>query len=387
MPVFVFSSTDVDAPRCSGTIGDGVNLLDKILNVGYNVLTGVTVARVGAVATFTKASHGFVTGQIVRHSGFTEPEYNVDAKITVTSSSTWTIPVAGTPATPGAVAGGAKMCPLDWTIEQTAANQRSYRAPFGLRHILAVDDTSTLAMRVRGFESVTAPGIALTSGSGPFPLDTQLSGGVFWDKSSAASTVARAWKLYSDGKFFIFRTNYNGAATQYSQWWFGEFVSYLSTADAFATYIGGESTISASGGNFRSGVSQAGSASGSLASFIARSYTQTGGGIASMRRHPGRFTNSGNEATMGGASFLLTYPAPIAGGLIMARMIVSDTSGVTTVDDRGYIQGLWMIGHNHPLTDGDTFTGAAGTEIAGKNFVAFDISNGAQIAIQIDDWN
>lgn len=66
------------------------------------LLTVNTITRIGATATVTTAAaHNLSTNDWVIISGFNEPEYNGQFQITVTGASTFTITVAGAPATPG----------------------------------------------------------------------------------------------------------------------------------------------------------------------------------------------------------------------------------------------------------------------------------------------
>jgi SPP1 family predicted phage head-tail adaptor len=60
-----------------------------------------SLTRAGSLATATTSStHGFTTGDYVTHAGADQAEYNVEAQVTVTSPTTYTFTVDGTPATP-----------------------------------------------------------------------------------------------------------------------------------------------------------------------------------------------------------------------------------------------------------------------------------------------
>ena len=54
--------------------------------------------------------------------------------------------------------------------------------------------------RLRGFESMTAAGVVVADGSGPFPTDGQVSGGCYVRKSNASSTADRDWVAFGDEK-------------------------------------------------------------------------------------------------------------------------------------------------------------------------------------------
>lgn len=64
-------------------------------------LTVSTITRDGATATVTTTHlHGLSTGNTVVIRGANEPEYNGSFSVTVTSTTAFTIPVTGSPATP-----------------------------------------------------------------------------------------------------------------------------------------------------------------------------------------------------------------------------------------------------------------------------------------------
>lgn len=83
--------------RIPSTTGAWTLLLELVDKT--RAITSIT--RSGSTATVTTtAAHGLSTGQVVYHTGATQPEYNVKATITVTGASTYTFTVSGTPATP-----------------------------------------------------------------------------------------------------------------------------------------------------------------------------------------------------------------------------------------------------------------------------------------------
>ena len=61
----------------------------------------LSITRSGTTATVTTVSdHGLSTSSSVTISGATQTDYNITAAITVTSATTFTYTVAGSPATP-----------------------------------------------------------------------------------------------------------------------------------------------------------------------------------------------------------------------------------------------------------------------------------------------
>ncbi len=70
-----------------------------------SALAIVSITRSGSTATVTTlTAHGWSTGEVVAIEGAAQSEYNIDATITVTGSTTFTYTVSGTPATPATLA-------------------------------------------------------------------------------------------------------------------------------------------------------------------------------------------------------------------------------------------------------------------------------------------
>ena len=366
MAVYLFKSTDADAPRLSGTAGDLTNLLQKCLVDGYNALTGVTVTRSGSTATFTKTAHGFVTGQRVRHSGFTETEYNVDARITVLSSSTWSITVSGTPTTPGATSGSAKMCPLDWTAAYTGTNKTAFRQKTtGMNGFyLRVDDSNAQNSQVRGYETMSD----VDTGTGAFPTNAQVTvgSGLYFYKSNAASTANRPWYLYSgNGKLFVLvscntGTTFPGSISSAgSGIIFGDLVTG-GGSDNYATIIVADLSTNIGSNSFRLG--NVAATTGALSGhYFARTYAGTGTAVTGSK-YASNHGELGFTALGTGGN---TYPHPIYGGLLLGKMHAAETGA----GGRGVIPGLWTTGHvGSSFTHGDTFSGATGSTVSGKTF-------------------
>lgn len=72
--------------------------LDKSNPVAVSL---ASIARAGSVATATTAAaHAYVTGDVITIAGVDQATYNGDQRITVTSPTTFTFAVSGTPVTP-----------------------------------------------------------------------------------------------------------------------------------------------------------------------------------------------------------------------------------------------------------------------------------------------
>jgi hypothetical protein len=385
----VFYFGDTGAPRLSGTAGDAAALLDALLVNGYNSQTVTSIARVGSVATVTKTAHGFSSDRVIRHAGWDQAEYNGDFFIFNVTANTYDITVGGTPATPGTTSSSAtaKVAPCDWTIAQTSTNLRSYQqGPGSNGFIMGLDDTGTTSCRVRGFESMSAAGVAVASGSGPFPTDVQQSGGYYWRKSGAASTAARYWIAFGDERtFYIISTVGN---TSYPDTgggsaggvFFGDFASFT-PGDIYNTMIFSDTSGSTSWTLSPSMTARIGSTFNTSApnyGFAARSYLQTGGSVMLNRLYPLAICVSGNTVgAMGGG---VTYPAPAAGGLIMCDLLIDES---ISSGPRGCHRGMYATGHTLPGSNLDIVDGAAGTRYAGKKFMLTFQSSNTCLVFQI----
>lgn len=387
----LFMSTDTDAPRLSGTAGDAANLLDKLFVDGYNAKTLTSITRSGSTATATLTSHGFASDRNVRISGCDQPEYNGDFWVTVTSSSTFTFEVSGSPATPATTSGtiDAKVAPLDWTTTYTGSNIRSYQQGLGSNgFVLGLDDTGTTSCRVRGFESMTAAGVAVADGSGPFPTDAQTSGGRYWRKSSAASTAERWWAAFGDERtFYILSTEGSTTAASAAEGFgFGDANSNV-VGDLFCTVMIADSsdsinhTVRPVVGFYARNPTFTSTAPYDC--YTARAGSQTGGSVVWMRVPAGNISTTSSEGQImliGSAG--QTYPSPNLGGLVMSRIGAKESN---TAGLRGTLRGLWFPDHQRPLSNFDTFSGAAGSSLAGKRFMAVSVggSGNGQLIFEI----
>ena len=257
---------------------------------------------------------------------------------------------------------------LGWTKVFTGTNIAAYRAPTGNRFYLGVDDTLTLNARVRGFESMTAAGVGVDSGTNPFPTDAQQSGGDYIYKG-ANTTTARNWWFASDGKIFHLSIN---AQSYYALFSFGDFYSNKS-ADQYNSLIMGEISTN----NYSYGLIVTTSISGTPKSgaFAARSYTGLGGSQGIYKSIDGSLGSTGIGT--GGAS----YPSAVEGALMLSRIRIGEP--ISGSSFRGVLPGLWAPMHSKPLGDGDTFSGTG--ELLGRTFVARNVSDAGQVMVETSD--
>jgi len=385
MTTWYFDSTQTGLTGITGQVGTLANILDIILSgAGFNSSnTGWTATWSGGLMTLSKTGHGYPIGQfglVLSVTGASPSGYNIVAQnCTVVDANTITTPVVSNPGSSPATGTLTVFRPsLGWTTAFTGTNLRSYRQKTGTNQFyLGVDDTGTNVARVRAFEIMTAAGVAVGSGTNPFPNDTQLAGGAYVTKSSAADATSRPWSCYSDGKIFHFFIQFSSAATTGNGFRFGDFYS-RKTGDIYNTLLNADPTSAATSTSIRV-CGLVGSMSTMTGLWVARPYTGTAGGITA-----GFITdyvrNSGTtEMGSGGAN----YPHPIEGGIVVAPIWVSE--GSVANGARGTLPGCWNICHSRPLNHGDTFSGVGGTSLANKTFHVFNAGSAAQCCHETSD--
>jgi hypothetical protein len=133
-----------------------------------------------------------------------------------------------------------------WTKAFSATNRAVYRAPTGTQYYLAVDDTAPISRyaTLRGYETMSDT----VTGTNPFPSVAQLSTGLPIGKSDTADSGVRGWCVIAHERSFYFfaypsfgwgADNYSGnsAAGFDNSFFFGELVSYMSTADTYNSFL------------------------------------------------------------------------------------------------------------------------------------------------------
>lgn len=259
-----------------------------------------------------------------------------------------------------------------WTKAFTATNKGSYLGSAG--HYLDVDDSGAGAggaqeANVRGYEAMTAVG----TGTNPFPTTAQAAApGLFIRKSVTADGTARGWVVVADGTTFHLFILSGDTVGRYQSFSFGRFYSFQS-GDAYRTAILGHTTT---GG---------GSSTGLDTNTLASSASSTTSGVYVART----YTGSGTSTSAGMCGFSTTVsspwngPNPPDGNVYVSRLFLSESSIL-----RGYIRGLYQIITASGLNDGDTFTGATGTDFAGRTFLVLNRArSGGYYAIETSAWD
>lgn len=256
---------------------------------------------------------------------------------------------------------------LSWTKPYTGTNKAAYKMPSGTNErYLRVDDTGTTSARVVGYETMSD----VNTGTGPFPTAVQMSGGLYWPKSSTG-TAAR-WIALSDGALVYLFIKYDNANWQGVV--FGDFDSYKAS-DAFNTLIVGEASAPS---GFATNIDDISASTSTVATghYIARSYTQVGSSITCGKVSDA--TQSG--PTMGSTG--MTYPSPLDGALHLAPVWLTQASA--TIGKRGLLPGIWNPLHLQPLAHGDTFSGTG--DLTGRSFEVITFQSGQVFIETSDTW-
>lgn len=275
-----------------------------------------------------------------------------------------------------------------WAREFVSGNIAVFRAATGNRYRLRLDDTSTNEARLVGYETMSDA----NTGTGAFPTNGQVSGGLYIRKSNTADATVRPWMLVATGTAFYFLAD-TGVITDFlappgptatnstPQIFFGDFPSFKA-GDAYNTCIissevGGTTTS-------RLGIKYSPTTSFALAAghYMARPYYQVGQAVS--------FNVCAPQAVNGGSTIGSTggvFPDPISGGLLLSPLYIVETGPNNSNYIRGILPGLWDTLHT-PLAGnhGDQIPGTG--ESLGKTFFLFNLwnaSSGGRGALEISD--
>ncbi|HOI95558.1 MAG TPA: hypothetical protein PK250_12705 [Syntrophobacter fumaroxidans] len=271
---------------------------------------------------------------------------------------------------------------LGWTKEFSGTNLATYRAAVGNRLYLGIDDTGTNSARARAFSVATAAGVAVGSGTNPFPTDAQLSGGMYFNKAAGSNYP---WVLVSNGRIFYLYVDYsnNGNAGVVSC--FGDFVSYKTSDENGTVLIGsnGSTNSSAQFQNFKNATNAV-----VPAHYLSQRYDGAAYSIACGKTPMSGLTAAAENMMSNTANYPL-YPDPLLGSMFLTPFYVTepDTTGTYGVI-RGRLPGIWAACHRYaPFTTGDVVSGDASSNANGKTFEVFRIYNSCVLIETSDTWD
>lgn len=379
-----YHSGMTDAPVLSGTAGALIAVLDACLVNGFGVKTinNLTVTDGIAVAHIS-SGHTFGEGDVLRIAGVTGAlaGLNDDWRLASVTADTVTWSVEGL-SIPAGSATGTITClraPAGWEKVFSATNRAAYRSLKHAEHnglFLYVDDTGTTTARVRGYEAMTD----IDTGTGPFPTDAQLSGGLWAVK--AHSTGSRSWFVVADAErhlIAIAPTNAGYSLTRYSFFGGGLLLPPRRTSDNHAHFVFGQTSSSASisyPGNGAATGNLAASNNQTVGAFFARSISGADGSVAA-RSHNFTTTFSGSPQYPDTALQEPVWAMPV----LLCEGIQSKADGALP---RGRVPGLShlrerptnMLGQ-WPVMQGVPGNGTLIVEVdnggGGANYIAVDL--------------
>lgn len=323
------------APTLSGTAGHMIAVLDACLVNGFALATVDSVVVASGVATVTRAAgHPFEVDSVAEISGATPSGLNGQKKVLSVAGTTYTFDATGI--SDGTATGTIthKVAAVGWSKEFSGTNLAAYKssnvAATACR--LRVDDTGTQSARVVGYESMSD----VSTGTGPFPTATQVSGGAYWWKSDAASAATRSWVLIGDDRAFILWVGWSTNAAGYTlTTFFGDFVSKRSP-DAFACMLSGASVAPTN--SLQTSDLQYSNTS-AVGVWLPRAYFAIGSSVAGTKS--AYFNPSHGPSAASGAASGITFPNPADNGIYLVPMYVVETSSL-----RGVIPGIYYCPMN-----------------------------------------
>lgn len=356
-----FHSGMAGAPAITGAAGTLIAVLDACLANGFGSQT-VTIVVASSVATVTLSNvstNPFDEHTVASISGATPSGLNGEKRVLTKTATGFTFDATGV--SDGTATGtiAAKLAGAGWTKLYSGTNLAAYQSSnvTSSKCVLRVDDTGTQNARVVSYESMTD----ISTGIGPCPTNTQVSGGLYWPKSSASGGSARSWILVADDKAFYFKINTLSAGSQECGIAYGAGdIIPARTSDAFGFAImGSPSDISTSSVDQRIGLAQStyGAYSGSTIDFyLQKSYTGIGSAVVggkfqesfTLRENTTGLNVSGQ---LGAVGFI--YPNPADNTLILSQYGVFEGSPTSTTDSkvyRGKLRGALFACHQIATT-------------------------------------
>lgn len=320
------------SPVLNGQAGSALGVLNACLITGFGLQSATSLAVSGGVATLTfAATHAATAESVVLVAGATGAWTDLNGEQKVTALGPNQVKFAT--ALPDGTATGtvtAKMAPAGWLSPFTDTNIAVYQsaAAESTKMYMRIDDTGTTAFRLRGYEAMTGA----STGSGLFPVDAQISGGGWCNKSSAANATPVKWMLVADAKGgYLSVVGYaaTGASADAGRTiFFGDFRPFRTGGDPYAFSLGcGTSGAYADS----SGTCDT---DASVAQFSPRAYHGLGTSFAHAS-----VPESGNSAISGRDATFGKFPSEVDGGLMLSRRFVGATNGAP----RGVFPGLYTV--------------------------------------------
>ncbi|WP_341674944.1 hypothetical protein [Niveibacterium sp. SC-1] len=350
----IFHSAMPGAPVLSGTAGALIAILDACLVNGFGLKSVDSIVVAAGIATVSIPSgHIFEKDSCITVAGATPAGLNGEKKVLSATATTLTFDATGI--ANGAATGTltAVLTPAGFTKLFSGTNLAAYKSsnPAASGGVLRVDDTATQSARLTGYESMSD----VNTGVGKTPTDVQVSGGLYWPKSSAASAAARDWMVIADDRtFYVFlapSTTYS--PTRYFTAGFGDTLPTLATDTTYSWFVSGQPAFDPSVTGSTTRASDLGYANFNLTSgarYSPRSFTGLGSAVRldnpniKWRSGP---SWSGNTAA---SNIFIAFPN-CDGGLYIERSQLLEATTTTGWYFRAELPGFYHL----PQQTGDQF--------------------------------
>ena len=322
------------SPVLNGVAGAAIGLWDANLVTGWG-LKSATLVVSGGVATLSFAgTHGAMLDMVILVDGVTGALTDLNGEQRVTALAAGQIKFA-TAAPDGTAAGTVtfKVAPAGWEKVFSFTNGGVYRSlhPEATKKYMRIDDAGTTSFRLRGYETMSDA----NTGTGLFPLDAQINGGGWCNKSNVANATPVKWLMVADARGgYLSIVGYSASVPTTESGrtiFFGDFQPLRTGGDPHAFALG-----CATSGAYSesSGICDE---VASIYQFTPRAFHGLGGSVP-MASIPesGAASKSGLDTTFG------KFPSEVDGGMALSRRFIS----LTAQAPRGVFPGLYTIPQN-----------------------------------------
>ena len=365
--IYTYNSSMAGAPVLSGTAGALRAVLKACLVDGFGAGAAASLTVASGVATLMfSAAHPYNVGTIMQVAGATTSGLNGSKR--VLSITTDRVTFAAPGIADGAASGSIthKVAPAGWQelFAGQLANVIALKpaVPEATGCVLRVDDTGSTAARVRCYESMSD----ISSGTGPTPADTQVSGGLWWPKSSDTGSAAKTWRLFADDRAFYIWTQPYSPTNAGVLLGMGDFISDV-PGDGYGAFIAGMVADNLSYSAIHADLAYGSFASVTEGVYIVRGPSGIGGAVRG-RKTAAYNTASGYSGTQGYSGGSLVYPYPNQADNSL-RVTAVDLAGEAS-GFRGRIAGVMHTPQRAALdfVAGQTIDGQG--LFAGRSFMA-----------------
>lgn len=336
--VYQYDNTMPNALQLTGVAGALNSILKTYLVTGAGAGSVSTLTVSAGVATATYAAgHPFKVGGTALFAGSTPAALNGLKKVLTARTNAITFAAPGVP--DGAATGSitSKLAAAGWSeLYPGTANVLALKpsVPEATGCVVRLDDANAQNARVRAYESMSDA----STGSGMFPLDAQVNGGLFWPKSGSAGATARPWFLIADERGFYLAVAPQGG-DRYTLLYCGDIASFKS-GDAYAYLVTGNQADQTAVSTVPDGCCGYSHRSARGGAYVARSHTGTGGALA-VQRVGGHHNGPTADVYAGAAGYGYgTYPNGPNSGLMTGSL------ELFALGIRGVLPGL-----HHPIQD------------------------------------